>query len=73
MITLYTKKNCEKCKVIKDLLKKKKIKYIEKSIESVEDLVELINAGVPLNEAPIVEKDGKFYTNRTGLLKAISE
>lgn len=73
MITIYTKKNCEKCEMIKKTLKSKNIKFIEKSADSPEGLMELIDAGITLGEAPVVEKNGKFLTNKDGLLKIISE
>lgn len=72
MITIYTKENCEKCQEIKTIMKEKNIEYIEKSVENVEDLTELIVAGVDISEAPVIEKDGEYFTNKTtGLLKAL--
>lgn len=72
-LTIFTKKDCEKCDMIKSKLKDKKIKFIEKSIEDPNNLTELIVAGVEINEAPVIEKNGQFFTNKNGLLRAINE
>jgi len=72
MVKIYTKQNCGKCVMVKDLLKERNIEYKEKSIESFDDLSELIAAGVDISEAPIIEKDGVYYTNKNGLLRFLN-
>ena len=73
MISLYTKKNCEKCQKIKSILRERKIQFVEKPIEIADNLAELINSGITLGDAPVMEKDGVYYTNSSGLLKAIPQ
>lgn len=73
MIKIYTKENCGKCTMVKTMLKEKNIEFIEKSVESPDDLAELILAGVDISEAPVVEKDGHFYTNKNGLLRFLNK
>ena len=72
MITLYSKKACGKCVQVKNILESKKIEYIEKSLDDPDITAELIMNNVMLYEAPIVEKDGKYYTHSTGLLNHLS-
>lgn len=71
MITVYTKPGCEKCEMIKKMIKERGLEYKEKSVIDADTLSELVLAGVDISEAPVVERDGKFYTNKNGLLKAI--
>jgi arsenate reductase-like glutaredoxin family protein len=62
MITIYTIKDCVKCKNVKDILKERGIKFEEKNSKdlTVEILTELSynNMGLTL---PIVEVNGKVY------------
>ena len=52
-MTLYTKENCPRCKVLKMKLDKKNIEYNE-----VQDIDTLIEKGI--KQAPILEVDGEF-------------
>lgn len=71
MITIYTKPNCEKCSLAKKRIQEKGLEYIEKSVASVDDLTDLIVAGVDISEAPIIENNGEYFTNKNGLFKGI--
>jgi glutaredoxin len=71
MIIVYTKPNCEKCTSFKEEIKKRGLEYKERSILDSDALSDLVLAGVDITEAPIAERDGKFYTNKTGLLKSL--
>ena len=72
MIKLYSKKDCAKCSEIKEVMTSKKIAFTEFPTDEEENLSFLIEQGVDISELPIIEKDGKFYTNKTtGLMRAI--
>jgi glutaredoxin len=71
VIIIYTKKNCEKCTLAKKRIQEKGLPYIEKSVESPDDLVELAMAGVDISEAPIIFNNGEYFTNKNGLFRGI--
>lgn len=72
MIKLFSKENCEKCDEIKKFMQEKGVEYIELPLSEEENLAYLIINDVSILEAPIIEKDDRFYTNKTtGLTRAI--
>ena len=72
MITLYSKKNCGKCQQVKNIMKDKNIEYIEKDLENPDNVAELVMNNVTLSEAPVLEHNGVYFTNSTGLLRCIN-
>ena len=59
MLKVYGKENCGNCKNLKNILDEKKVEY-----EYIEDLKTLmiVASKARIMSAPVVEKDGKFYT-----------
>jgi glutaredoxin len=71
MITVYTKEGCTKCEMVKKTIKEKGLEYIEKSLSDPDNLTELLIAGIEITEAPVIENNGEFFTNKNGLLRGI--
>lgn len=59
MITVYTKDNCVQCKMTKNLLKNKDIKYMEINIED-NDVVRSRLKKQGIKQMPAVFKGAKF-------------
>jgi glutaredoxin len=72
MIKLFSKDNCEKCDEIKKFMKDRNIEFQELPLSSEENLSYLVCNDVSISEAPVIEKEGVFYTNKTsGLTRAL--
>lgn len=59
MIKIYGKENCSRCETLKRTLERKGLDY-----EYTQDLKTLMTVAskARIMSAPVVEKDGKFYT-----------
>lgn len=74
MIKLFSKENCAKCDEIKKFMTDRKVVFTELPLSVDDNLAYLISNNVNISEAPIIEKDGVFYNNKTtGLTRAILE
>jgi len=64
MIKIYGKENCRQCEELKGTLNSKGIEY-----EYVEDIRELriVASKAKIMSAPIIEYNGKFYTQSSFL------
>ena len=72
MIKLFSKKDCSKCSDIKEFMRSKNVEFEELPLDIDDNLAYLIEHDIDISEAPILEKDNKFYTNKTsGLTRAI--
>ena len=64
-ITIYTNNNCDRCKDIKDTLKKEKIDFIEKNIENYKKEWSEIQSATHMSMTPtILFKDNYFIPER---------
>lgn len=59
MIKVYGKEGCSKCESLKEILNNKGVEY-----EYIQDLKTLmmVASKARIMSAPVVEKDGNFYT-----------
>jgi len=71
-IKFFSKKDCEKCDEIKKIMTSKKIKFKNMPIEDVDNLTYLIMNNVGVEEAPVLEYEGRFITNKEGFLKFLN-
>jgi len=62
-IIVYTLEHCPNCELLKGFLKKGKHAYSERDLSSAESLTELRVNGVFVNEAPVLQCGGDFYTS----------
>ncbi len=62
-LIVYTLEHCPNCELLKGFLKKNGFSYSERDLSSAESLTELRLNGVFVNEAPVLEKSGDFFTS----------
>ena len=60
MIEIFTKDNCINCKLILSMLFNSKKKFVEKSLDNEDSLVQLVSEGAVLKSAPILKINGEF-------------
>lgn len=60
MIQIFTKENCAACKIILKALFGSKKKFIEKSLDTEESLVQLVTEGAIIKSVPILKIDNEF-------------
>jgi len=59
---IYTRKDCPGCIALKEWLKSMRLKYIEKDVDSLGNLEELINTYPKVKTVPVLIIDAKLYT-----------
>lgn len=62
-LIVYTLELCPHCDLLKGFLKKTGRRYAERDLSTPESLTELRVNGVFVNEAPVLQKGGDFYTS----------
>jgi glutaredoxin len=60
MIEIFTKDNCINCKLVLNMLFNSKKKFIEKSLDNEDSLIQLVSEGAVLKSAPILKIKGEF-------------
>jgi glutaredoxin 3 len=63
-VTIYSKKDCPNCDLLKELLRGKNIEHNIVRIDTPEALTELRMNNVFTMSAPVLQIDNKFYTLR---------
>jgi glutaredoxin len=63
-INIYSTSNCPNCRVLKQLLEKKNIRFNEIDMSTPAALTELRMNGVFTMSAPVLQIGGKFYTTK---------
>lgn len=63
-VTIYSKKDCPNCDLLKGLLREKNIEHNIVRIDTPEALTELRMNNVFTMSAPVLQIDNKFYTLR---------
>lgn len=63
-VTVYSKKDCPNCDMLKGLLREKNIEHKIVKIDTPEALTELRMNNVYAMSAPVLQIDNKFYTIR---------
>lgn len=63
-IQVYSTSNCPNCRVLKQLLDKRNINYMEVDMATPAALTELHMNGVFTMAAPVLQIDNAFYTYR---------
>lgn len=61
-IILYATSSCPKCHVLKEWLKERGIEFMEKDLSDPDVMADLIMRDVFVSSAPLLEVDGKFYS-----------
>ncbi len=64
MIQLYSTNNCPNCRVLKQILENKNIKYNEVDMATPAALTELRMNGVFTMSAPVLQVDNRFFTTK---------
>jgi len=61
-IVVYTSNGCHKCSVLKEWLKAANRSFVERSVENVEVMTDLVMRDVVVLSAPVLEVDKTVYT-----------
>ncbi len=69
MIQLYSTNNCPNCRVLKQFLENKNIKYEEVDMATPAALTELRMNGVFTMSAPVLQVNNRFFTTKELLSK----
>ncbi len=64
MIQLYSTNNCPNCRVLKQILENKNIKYNEVDMATPAALTELRMNGVFTMSAPVLQVNSRFFTTK---------
>ena len=70
-VTIYSKKDCPNCDLLKELLREKNIEHNIVRIDTPEALTELRMNNVFTMSAPVLQIDNKFYTLRDMIVHGI--
>jgi glutaredoxin 3 len=72
-ITIYTKSNCVNCRVAKDILKSKGLKYTEVDLDNSEDRMAFFLAHPDIRQMPQIFIDGQRVGGLAGLQAALRQ
>ena len=60
-LTVYSSKNCPRCKALKKWLRKNKLSFTEKSIDDTDVMTELVMRNIMVLSAPALETENMVY------------
>lgn len=63
-LILYTTKNCARCKTLKAFLLDFGVDFIEKSLDDIDVMAELVMKNITILSAPVIEINGMVFEFR---------
>ena len=60
-LTVYSSKNCPRCKALKKWLCKNKLSFTEKSIDDTDVMTDLVMRNLTVLSAPALETENRFW------------
>jgi glutaredoxin len=60
-LTVYSSKNCPRCRALKKWLRKNKLSFIEKSLDDTDVMTELVMRNLFVLSTPAIETENRVY------------
>jgi len=60
-LTVYSSKNCPRCKALKKWLRKNKLSFTEKSLDDTDVMTELVMRNLTVLSAPALETENRVF------------